>query len=138
MMGTMMGTRCAITPGPTARFGIGSWPPHFGAADVGILIVSTVFVSAIAVAVTPAKSRPLAPSEQSSVGAAEHPPARPGNAISGHCYVQGKWYPNGATVPLDPGPRSAMAAPIYLRCRQGMLCYDTVPTVCIRPGRLGR
>src|SRR5258705_7531800 len=81
MMGTMRGTRCAITPGPTARFGIGSWPSHFGAADVGILIVSPVFVSAIAVAVTPAKSRPLAPSEQSSVGAAEHPPARPGNAI---------------------------------------------------------
>jgi hypothetical protein len=121
--------------GPVAFCGIGHWLRHIGATDRGIPIVSILFV-AIAVTVMPAHSHQPAPPEQSTLRVAEQRPAPPGTA--GNCYVQGKWYPNGATVPLDPGPLSAMAAPLYVRCRQGMLCYDTAPTVCVRPGRLGR
>jgi hypothetical protein len=56
--------------------------------------------------------------------------AKPDDPVSGGCYVDGKLYPDGATVLLDPGPRSAMAAPVHVRCVRGQLCYDTVP-VCV-------
>jgi hypothetical protein len=111
---------------------------HLGAADIGIRIASAFCVAAVAVAATSAHSQSTVPLEQSTIRAGERPPAKPGTAISGSCYVQGRWYPNDARVPLDPGPGSAMAAPIYVRCTQGMLCYYSAPSVCIRPGRLGR
>jgi hypothetical protein len=62
---------------------------------------------------------------------AEQAQARPHGAASGGCYVNGKQYPDGAMVPLDPGPRSLMVAPIYVRCVRGRLCYDRAPAVCI-------
>jgi hypothetical protein len=100
-----------------------------------ILVIS---MAAIALAIMPAHSRSPTLLERSAVKVAEQPPARPGGAIPGSCYVQGRWYPNGARVPLDPGPLSAMAAPVYVRCTQGMLCYYSAPSVCIRPGLLAR
>ncbi len=109
---------------------------HLGAADIGIRTASAFCVAAVAVAAIPAHSQSAVPLKQSTIRAGERPPARPGNAISGSCYVQGRWYPNGAKVPLDPGPASTMVAPIYVRCTQGMLCYYSAPSVCIRPCRL--
>jgi hypothetical protein len=111
---------------------------HLGAAAIAIQIASASWVVAVAVAAIPAHSQSAVPQEQSTVKVAEQPPARPGNAISGSCYMHGRWYPNGAKVPLDPGPASAMVAPIYVRCTQGLLCYYSAPSVCIRPGRLER
>ena len=93
---------------------------------------------AIAAAVIPVHSHASAPPEQSTMRVAEQPPARAGSTIHGSCYVQGRWYPNGAKVPLDPGPASAMVAPLYVRCTQGMLCYYSAPSVCVRPNNLGR
>jgi hypothetical protein len=92
----------------------------------------------IAAAVAPAHPPSPAPPKQSTVRVAEQLEARPGSAVSGGCYVQGRRYPNGAKVPLDPGPGWATAAPIYVRCAQGMLCYYSAPSVCIRPGHGGR
>ena len=129
-----MGDGLCNDAGLAAFFGISNWLSHMGA----IPIVSISFVVAFAVAVAPAYSNSPALQEQSTVRVAEQPEARPGSAVSGGCHVQGKWYPNGAKVPLDPGPGWATAAPIYVRCAQGMLCYYSAPSVCIRPGHGGR
>jgi len=57
----------------------------------------------IAATVAPAYLQSPAP-QQLTIRVAEQAQARPGSAGSGGCYVQEKWDPNGANVPLDPDP----------------------------------
>lgn len=44
------------------------------------------------------------------------------------CYVGGKWFPEGAYVRINPeGPNGEVtgtAAPLYLLCKRGLLCYE--------------
>jgi hypothetical protein len=99
-------------------------------------VVETYLVAMIALA-TPAAaegSRDFAHALQTTpsvIRMAQQAPARPDGAVSGSCYVNGKRYPDGAMVPLDPGPRSLVLAPIYVRCVRGRLCSDTMPAVCV-------
>jgi hypothetical protein len=89
------------------------------ATAVGISVVAAIALAPAAAAKDTPSSAPHRET-LSIVTVAEH--AAPGRDEGSPCYVNGKRYSDGARVPLDPGPRSMMLAPVYVRCVRGRLC----------------